>query len=61
MPPCPSFFLFAVSWMKAWARLVSRVAHPSALPGVFRSLVGPSYLESLERKAQVLSAVSLHV
>lgn len=50
---CPSFF-FYVLWVKALARLVSKVADPSALPGVFRSLAGQSFMESLERKAQVL-------
>lgn len=39
--------------MKAWARLVSSVMHPSALPGIFHSLAGPSVIEALERKAQV--------
>eukprot|EP00903_Cladosiphon_okamuranus_P009107 g8702.t2 len=39
-------------YKEAWARLVSKVAHPSALPGVFHSLLGQSYVEELERKAQ---------
>ncbi|CAM9162183.1 unnamed protein product, partial [Hapterophycus canaliculatus] len=40
---------------EAWARLVSRVAHPSALPGIFHSLAGPSFMEALDRKAQARS------
>lgn len=49
----PVFLFLCISWTKAWARLVSKVAHPSALPGVFHSLAGQSYMEELERKAQV--------
>ncbi|CAM9337704.1 unnamed protein product [Ectocarpus fasciculatus] len=39
-------------YKEAWARLLSKVAHPSALPGIFHSIAGPSYMEALERKAQ---------
>lgn len=52
--PRARLFCVCISRTKAWARLVSRVAHPSALPGVLQSLAGQSYMESLERKAQVL-------
>lgn len=56
-PTVPLVSVFFV--MKAWARLLSRVVHPSALPGVFQSLVGQSYMESLERKAQVFVLPSI--
>lgn len=54
--PSPYLFdLFYLACFKAWARLVSKVAHPSALPGILHSVAGTSFMEALERKAQVLA------
>ncbi|CAM9116310.1 unnamed protein product [Ectocarpus sp. 4 AP-2014] len=39
-------------YKEAWARLLSKVAHPSALPGIFHSIAGSSYMQALEIKAQ---------